>query len=374
MKFVLSTQQLNLSINKIQNVVSLKPAAPILSNFLLEAFDGRLTLTATDLTVGIRCDIEANIIEEGSTTLPARRFAQLLRELTASTIEIASNPHQITTLIAGTSKFKLNGMKKDSFPALPDMTDSNSFLIKQIDLKDMFYRTGFAVSKEDNRYVLTGVSMQIENGRATFIGTDGKRLARAQSPIEIDRGFTSQSIIPLKAVDEILKNLQDEGNAKISISADKIAIETNNTLIIAKLLTGEYPDINRVIPERTEVIVTLHREELTTLLKQISLFTFDNQHSVRFSLFDGEMKLNANVKEFGEGDVSMPVNYHGPKTEIAFNPGYFIDILRHCKKETVKLGLIDAYNPGIVIDGEDLTDFSEASPLFVIMPMRLSED
>jgi DNA polymerase-3 subunit beta len=326
------------------------------------------------LTVGIRCQTDAKILEPGATTLPVKRFAQLVRELTATNIEISSNTNEITMIIAGTSRFKLHGMRKEEFPALPDMTNAAVFRIKQMDLKEMFYRTSFAVSKEDNRYVLTGVCMQITQGQAIFTGTDGKRLARAFTTIEGDPTYSSQSIIPLKAVDEIMKNLTDEGEAKLIVMPDKIAVEANSTRIISKLLTGEYPDINRVIPENNEIIVTLHREELMTLLRQIALFTSDHNHSVRFTFTEGELKLLANTMDIGEGHVSMPVHYQGPKLDIAFNPGYFIDILRRCKEETVILGLTDSYNPGIITDGESKMKPIEATPLFVLMPMRLSED
>lgn len=374
MKFVISTQELNYLIGKIQNVVGQKAAIPILSNFLIEAYNDELILTATDLTVGIRCYTEAKIIEEGATTLPAKRFAQLVRELTTTHVEISSSSNEVTTIVAGSSRFKLNGMSKQEFPALPDMTQAHSFQIKQSDLKDMFFRTSFAVSKEDNRYVLTGVLMQISNGFATFAGTDGKRLARAFTAINLDPSFSGSFIIPLKAVDEILKNLTEEGEAKITLMNDKIAVEANQTRVITKLLAGEYPDINRVIPERLEMVVILHREELISLLKQISLFTPDQHHSVRFTFTNGELKLTANTMEIGEGNVSMAVNYQGPKLEIAFNPGFLLGILRCCKNETVAMGLTDAYNPGILTDGEELNQPAQASPLFIIMPMRLSED
>jgi DNA polymerase III subunit beta len=374
MKFVISTQELNALISKIQNVVALKPTIPILSNFLIEAYNDELILTATDLTVGIRCHTEAKILEEGATTLPAKRLAQLIRELTTINIEISSNANEVTTLVAGTSRFKLNGMNKTEFPSLPDLSNTHSFHIKQSDLKDLLYRTSFAVSKEDNRYVLTGVLMQIINQQATFVGTDGKRLARSYITIDVAPEFTSQSIIPLKAVDEILKNLTDEGEAKISLMPDKIAVEANQTIILTKLLSGDYPDVNRVIPDQAENIMTLHREELMTLLRQVSLFTADNHHSVRFSFGEGELKLTANTMDIGEGHVAMPVNYQGPKLEIAFNPGFFLDILRHCKEETVTMGLIDAYNPGLITDGQQASKLHQATPLFVIMPMRLSED
>jgi DNA polymerase-3 subunit beta len=374
MKFVISTQELNYLISKIQNVVPQKPTIPILTNFLIEANNDELILTATDLTVSIRCNTEVKILEEGATTLPAKKLAQLVRELTTMNIEISSNSHEMTTLVAGTSRFKLNGMGKEEFPTLPDLSNAHSFQIKQKDLKDLLYRTSFAVSKEDNRYVLTGVLMHIANGQVVFVGTDGKRLARAHAQIDISPTFTSQSIIPLKAVEEILKNLTEEGEAKISLMPDKIAVEANQTLLLTKLLAGDYPDINRVIPENSEIIVSLHRDELMTLLRQISLFTADHNHSVRFTFTNGELKLTANTMDIGEGHVGMPVNYQGSKLEVAFNPGFFIDILRHCKEETVTLGLTDAYNPGIITDGEQLAKLSQASPLFIIMPMRLSED
>lgn len=389
MKFILSTQELNYLINKIQTIAGQKTTIPILSNFLIEARQNELTLTATDLTVGIRCQTEAKILEEGATTLPTKRFAQLVRELSATNLEISSNANEVTTIIAGTSRFKLNGMNTETFPVLPDLSHATSFSIKQSELKEMFYRTSFAVSKEETRYVLTGVFMQIAEGRATFVGTDGKRLARAYLPISIDPSFTSQSIIPLKAVDEILKNLTEEGEAKVTIMPDKIAVEANQIRIITKLLTGEYPDINRVIPEQTNIVVVLHREELMSLLRQISLFTADHNHSVRCIFNEGELRLTANTLDIGEGHVAMPVNYQGDKLEIAFNPGFFIDILRHCKEETVVMGLIDSYNPGIITEGTSpsneeealstddrkaLSHPTQANPLFVLMPMRLSDD
>jgi len=374
MKFVISTQELNALISQIQNVVALKPTIPILSSFLIEAANDELILTATDLTVGVRCYTEAKILEEGATTLPAKRLSQLIRELTTVNVEISSNTNEVTTLVAGTSRFKLNGMNKNDFPSLPDLTNTHSFQIKQSVLKDLLYRTSFAVSKEDNRYVLTGVLMQIAQGQLIFVGTDGKRLARTITAVHTPPEFSSQSIIPLKAVDEILKNLTEEGEAKISIMSDKIAVEMNQTRILTKLLSGDYPDINRVVPDQADKIMSLHREELMALLRQVSLFTVDHHHSVRFTFMDGELKLTANTMEIGEGHVGMPVNYHGVKLEIAFNPGFFLDILRHCKEETVTLGLIDAYNPGLLTDGQHTGPLHQASPLFVIMPMRLSED
>ncbi len=375
MKFVIATQELNYLISKCLNVVSPKATIPILSNILIEAAEGELVLTATDLTVGVRCQTEAKVLEEGSITVPAKRFAQLMRELTATNVEISTHENDIVEVTADSSRFKLHGMNRSEFPSLPDMSGATHFSIPQDAIKDMFYRTSFSVSREDNRYVLTGVCMQIADGHVSFAGTDGKRLSRAQLSIDLDPSFSGSYVIPLKAVEEIMKNLTDEGEAKVSLMHDKVAVDAADTMIISKLLTGDYPDVSRVIPENSETIVSIHRDELITLLRQISLFTVDNNHSVRFSFNEGELKLTANTMDVGEGRVSMPINYHGSKLDVAFNPSYFLDILRHSKGETVTMGITDPFNPGVVIDQENAgTISSSQSPLFVLMPMRLNEE
>lgn len=371
MKFIISTQELNYLIGKVQSVVPAKATIPILGNVLIEAKGGMIHITATDLMVVIHCYTEAKVIEEGATTLPAKRLSQLLRELTAVNIEVSTNDRDVAELVAGTSRFTLHGLSKKEFPSIPDLSGAERFTISQKDIKEMFFRTSFAVSKEDSRYVLTGVGVRIQGGKALFTGTDGKRLARAETLVDVNPEFASSYIIPLKAVEEFQRNLQDSGDALVYLTSDKIAIEANNTILITKLLQGEYPDVSRVIPEKSETIVSLHREELIHLLRQVSLFTADTSHSVRFTFVNGELKLTANTSDIGEGKVSMPVNYHGDPLDIAFNPGFFLDILRHSKEETVTMGLTDPYNPGVIIDkpAEKAT-----GPLFVIMPMRLNEE
>lgn len=371
MKFVISTQEFNYLISKCQHVVPPNPTMPVLSNILIEAKNGELILTATDLTVCVRCFTEAKVLEEGSTTLPVKKLASLIRELTSMNVEVTTSENHVTEIISDTSKFKLNGMAGGNYPELPSFADATPIKLTQQHLKEMFFRTSFAVSKDDTRYALTGVFLHIENGRACFVGTDGKRLARTRLDLEIDPSFSGGYIVPIKAVDEILKNLKEEGDATLYLLNDKIAVETENSLHVTKLLSGDYPDVNRVIPDRSGQSLTLHREELLTLLRQVSLFTAEGYHSVRFSFGNGEVKLSANTKDVGEGNVSMPVNYHADQIDIAFDPTFFMDILKHTRGERVTLGVTDSFNPGVITDTEEGT---EDSPLFVLMPMRLSEN
>lgn len=372
MKFVISTQDLNNLVAKCQNVAAQNSTIPILSNLLIEATEGELILTATDLTVGVRCYKEAKILEEGATTVPAKTFATLTRELTAVNLEVTTNDNDITEIVADSSRFKIHGMNRAEFPSLPDLKGATQFTIKQQDLQNMLFRTAFAVSREDNRYALTGVFLNIDNGKATFVGTDGKRLARTQLDIMLDSSISGSYIIPIKAVEEIRKNLTGDDEANVALMPDKIAVEANNTILITKLLSGDYPDVKRVIPEKAEAVVTLHREELMTLLRQVSLFTGESMHSVRFSFTDGELKLSINTTEVGEGKVSMPIDYQGQKIDIAFNPNYFLDILRHSEGETLRIGVTDAFNPGLITYQDKITiPSTDTSPLFVLMPMRL---
>lgn len=374
MKFVISTQEFNYLIGTCLNVIPQKPAIPILTNFLIEASNGILSISSTDLTVGIRCSAEAKILEEGATTLPARHLAQLVRELKSVNLELTTNTNDIAEIVANDSRFRIPGMSRAEFPELPELEKTVHFSIKQSELRDVLYRTSFAVSRDDNRFVLTGVFLSITNGLAMFVGTDGKRLSRTFLPIAIDPSFTGNFIIPLKAIEEAQKNLlEDENEAKVYLMEDKIAIESTNVIIISKLLSGEYPDVNRVIPTTTEHSVLLHREELTTLLRQVSLFTGDNQ-AARFNFTTGELRLDAANMKTGDGKASMLANYQGNPMEIAFNPFFFLDILKHSKGETVTLGLTDSFNPGVITDQELGPSIPSTSSLFVLMPMRLNEE
>ncbi len=376
MKFVMSRQDLSDIVSTVQNIVAPKTPMPILSNVLIEADEDSVTVTATDLTVGVRCKKKANVQNKGGTTLPARRLAQLLKELTAAHVEITSSNKDISTILSESASFKLNGMSKVDFPSLPDLSGAVKVTIPQETLAEMFFRTSFAVSREDSRYALTGVFFSITNGVALFAGTDGKRLARAQLPIDIDSSVQYECVIPAKAVDEFAKLLtKGEKPATLYLMPDKIAIDANESLILSKLLSGDFPDIDRVIPKQSTFIIQVQREELMTLLRQVALFISESNHSARFTFEEGELRLTANTADIGEGRVSMPIRYEGKRFDIAFNPSYFLDILRHCREERVTIGLQDAFNPAVISDvAFDKQMTTAPSPLYVLMPMRLSDE
>ena len=366
MKAVVSKSDLVTMIGKLQSIVASKPAIPILANVLIEAVDDQVVVSASDLSVSMRCYMESKVVEEGSISLPAKKLFLLIRELTSPQIKLSSGANEIAEITTGTSVFKINGMNKAEFPALPDLNGTPEIVLPSSVLKEMLFKTAFSAAREDNRYMLNGVQVTIAGQKASFIGTDGKRLAKATTAISCDPTIQGQYVIPLTAVEEMLKILDDsDSSATLCLSADKISLEIGAQTLIAKLLSGQFPDVERVIPTQLAHQFAIHREELMSLLRQVSLFTSDNSSSVRFSFETGQLHLSATSSELGEGRVSMPVDFAGPRFEIAFNPYYFLDILRHCKEETFRFGLNDAHNPGLI------TDATQA--LFVIMPMRLTD-
>jgi DNA polymerase III subunit beta len=366
MKCIVAKEELSKLIRKIQNIVPQNAPIPILSHVLIEARDDELTFIATDLTVGSRCSVKAKVVEKGGLSIPSKRFFQLVRELTDTNIEIVTADGEMVEIKSGSSRFRLHGMDKSEYPSLPDFKEAVQFSLSGEVFKEVLFRTSFAVSREDSRFVLTGVLMRVEAGNAIFVGTDGKRLAKVQTATSLSPEISGEYIIPLKAVEEIIKSIEDEEDVQIYLSDEKIAVESSSSLLVTKLLSGEYPDFEQVIASQSEVKMSLHREELITLLKQISLFTTNTSQSVRFSFQPGELVLTANCTDVGEGKVSMPVHYCGEKVEIAFNPFFFLDILKHSRDETVTLGISDPFNPGVITDSHD--------GLFVLMPMRLSEE
>lgn len=366
MKAVASKLDLVSLIGKIQSIIASKPAIPILVNVLIEAMDDQLIISATDLSVSMRCYIEAKVIEEGAIALPARRFFQLVREITSPQIKISAPTTEVAEITTGSSVFKINGMSQAEFPAFPDLTGSLKVSLPNATLKQMLSKTVFSAAKEDSRYMLNGVRIRIADQKATFIGTDGKRLAKSISTISVDPSVQGAYVVPLKAVDEMIKMLDDSNNeATLLLAGDKISLESGSLTLVSKLLAGQYPDVERVIPSNLNYQFAIHREELMALLRQISLFTSEASSSVRFSFETGQLHLAAMSNDIGEGRVSMPVDFSGPKLDIAFNPYFFLDILRHSTEETVLFGLNDAHNPGLITDA--------SGALFVIMPMRLTD-
>lgn len=364
MKFSISRFSLIEGTHKIQSIVANRPAVPILANILIEASsENTLTLSATDLRISMQVTLEANVEEPGAISLTGRHFFRLIRELTSSQLEFSLQDEVTASIKAGDSTFRLKAVDKEEFPSLPMLEESpSSFTLSPDEIKKALSRTVCGAAKEDSRHVLNGVLLEMSEQGVTFTGTDGKKLCKASINVVSSAGVDQHYLIPLKSAEEIIK-LMDKDEVQFTLFKDMVKLELPGTVFITKLLSGDYPDVSKVIPGPSQEPIEIHREELMTLLKQIALFTSEKSHSVQFSLKNNEISLSAGIHELGDGEVKMAIKYDKEPFDIAFNPYFFHEILRHLEDEIVHLHLSSPHSPAMITDS--------SSALFVLMPMRL---
>lgn len=364
MKFAVTKEALLDGLQRIQNVVSTRSTLPVLTNALLEATETGLRLTTTDLEVAVRCEIVAQVEKPGSTTLPARRLAAIVRELPASEITIESDAKNVSTIRCGSSYFKMFGLAKEEFPAFPSFKDAKTYTIKQSELRDGLRKTSYAISVDETRYVLNGILFSYKENKLTLVATDGRRLALFDSDLEFPRSHERDFIVPTKAVTELQRLLGEDGEVQISVAENLVSFELNGSQLVSKLVEGNYPNYRQVIPGEAKERVTLEREAFLTSVKRVALLSSDKTSSVRLNFTKNNLDITANTPEVGEARESLAVAYRGRDISIAFNPDFLMDPLRNLANDEVHIELIDEMSPGVI---KINTPF-----LYVIMPMRVS--
>jgi DNA polymerase-3 subunit beta len=364
MKLSVSKEKLLEGLQTVQNVVSTRTTLPILSNVLLEAADGQLRLTTTDLDVGMRGSIEASIEKPGAATLPARRLYTIVRELPSAEILIEVDSKSVASIRCGPSYFKIHGLPQEEFPPLPKFDGAKTFTLRQKDLKDGLRKTSYAISTDETRYVLNGILFSFKDNKLTLVATDGRRLALVDIELEFPRSHEVDIILPTKAVTELARLVSEEGDIKMSVSENQVAFEVDGTLLVSKLIEGNYPNYRQVIPPEAKERITLERESFLNTVHRVSLLSSEKSNSVKLVFAKNNIDIIANTPEVGEARESLPVSYKGREFSIAFNPEFLMAPLRNLPNEEVFLDLIDEMSPGVI---------KVQSPfLYVLMPMRIS--
>src|ERR1700726_1247267 len=227
MKFSVSKDKLLEGLSTVQNVVSTRTTLPILSNVLLQTSDGEIRLTTTNLDVGVRGSVEAQVERTGATTLPARRLFSIVRELPAAEIYAEVDTKNLASIRSGSSYFKILGLPEEEFPPLARFENAKEFLIAQKDLKDALRKTSYAISTDETRYVLNGILFSFKDNKLTLVATDGRRLAMVDIELEFPRSHEADIIVPTKAVTELQRLLTDEGEVKESVGSGQTAFDLN---------------------------------------------------------------------------------------------------------------------------------------------------
>jgi DNA polymerase-3 subunit beta len=364
MKFSVTKEKLLECLQQVQNVVSTRTTLPILSNVLLQTNGSEVRLTTTDLDVGVRGSFEAQIEKEGATTLPARRLFTIIRELPSSEIQFDVDSKNAASIRSGQSFFKILGLPEEEFPPLPKFDDSKVVTIRQKDLRDGLRKTSYAISTDETRYVLNGVLFSFKDNKLTLVATDGRRLAMLDIDLEFPRSHEADIIVPTKAVTELQRLLTDDGDVRVSVGGSQIAFDLNNSLLVSKLIEGNYPNYRQVIPGEMKERVTLERETFLNSLRRVSLLASDKSNSIKLNFSKNNIDITANTPEVGEAKESLPVAYKGREFSIAFNPEFLMAPLRNLAEDEIFLDLIDEMSPGVI---------KIQSPfLYVLMPMRIS--
>lgn len=369
MQIVCSKHELFKGIQTVQSAVSTKSTLPVLSNILLETKTNQLKLASTDLEVGVRCMIKAEIVKEGSLTVPAKTFSDFVRTLQDDQeIKITTDEGTKMEIRCGKAKCVLLGLPKEDFPVLPEFPEDNAITLDAKTLLEMIKKTSFSVSTDETRYILNGIYFILDKGVAKMVATDGRRLAFVSRPVS-DKKTAVSVIIPSKAIREVERLLAadnaEDTKVKVSVTDNQVAFKIGETVIISRLIEGHFPNYDQVIPKSTDVRVQVSTRDLLALTQRAALGSGERGGAIRFALDKGRLRASGSAQGRVEVEDELPIDFTGNAMEIAFNPQFVLDVLKNIDSGQVMLELTTSLNPGV------LKPVGDDQVLSVIMPMRV---
>jgi DNA polymerase-3 subunit beta len=371
MEFTVSKSDLVRELNLSQGVVEKKTTIPILSNVLLEASGDRVSLTATDLELGIRCSCPAKIGREGAGTIPARKLLDYVRLLPEADLQVKFAENHWASLVCGRSRTRIAGMSRDSFPELPEMPEVMAEIPLGV-IAGMIGRTIFAISSEESRFTLNGALLVLKNKAIVMVSTDGHRLAMVEAAVDLP-GIAGQyrALLPRKAMAEIVKLGAEAGpESVIRFSGDDnhLFFQLGERMLISRKLTGNFPDFERVLPKEHANMISVTTGELRAAIERVAQFSDERSRAIRVQVKPGEVLVYSSLSDTGESEESVPVEYDGAEAEIGFNAQYLLDFLRAVAEEQVSFHFKDGHSAG------ELRPAGEGSKYvyrYVVMPMRI---
>ncbi|HYP16287.1 MAG TPA: DNA polymerase III subunit beta [Opitutus sp.] len=374
MKFKINRDHFANGLAQVLNVVGSKATMPILSNVLIEAEKDQVSLTTTNLDLGIRCKIKADVKETGSVTLPVKRLATIVRELPNVDVTFDASPNHQVKLASGGSNFRIMGIGKEEFPPLPEFGDEKAFTLEQAELTTMLKSVAYAQSTDETRYILNGVYFNFKDGKLSLVATDGRRLALISKELDVPASSAGAIILPAKTVNELTRLLDKGEKLKINFNERRAAFQiatdkdssglVDSVYLYSKVVEGNYPNYQQVVPKETHQRIKLERELFLQCVHRAALVCSEKSNSVKIKLTSNLLEITAQSPDFGEAHESMAIGYSGPELQVAFNPTFIMDPLRALTKDEIFFELKDDVSPGVF---KTLESF-----LCVIMPVRLS--
>jgi len=363
MKLAIEKDILLNGIQTVHNIITSKAALPILSNILLETQQDKLRLTATDLDVGISCVIPVDIQEQGAITIPAKRFNDIIKELPSRNVNITTKKNNLVIIDVQSCQFKIMGLAFEEFPKLPEFKDGPVIKLEQVGLKQMLDLTSFAASFDETRYILNGILFKINKNTLTLVATDGKRLAIMEKKLNQDTGKDVNIIVPIKTIHELSRNLREQGELSLILGNNQVLFDLGNVVIISRLIEGEFPDYQQVVPSVSGNKMGIARTEFLLAVRRASLLSTPDYQAVKLEVFKNKLVLSKSTPDVGESREEVPVEYQGKEMAIGFNPNYLTDVLKNLTEEKIELELTDSEKPGVIRSN---------GYVYIVLPMRLS--
>lgn len=372
MKLTIERGALLRSLQHVQGVVERRTTIPILSNVLLSAADGALSMTATDMDLAMVERVHCEVAQPGATTVPAHTLYDIVRKLPeGAELEIASGGEQNQLVVrCGRSRLALTTLPSEDFPMMAEGELPFTFTLTADALRGIIDRTRFAMSVEETRYYLNGLYVHPADGETgpvlRIVATDGHRLARVELPLPEGAVGMPGVIVPRKTVGEARK-LVDDGaeDVTMALSDTKVRIAVGDTVLTSKLIDGTFPDYNRVIPFANDKSLRVDPKNFAKAVDLVSTIATEKSRAVKLSLDQGTLVLSASSPESGNAEEQLEVEYADGPMEIGFNSRYLLDIASLIEGDGAQFILSDGASPTLV------RDMADPGALYVLMPMRV---
>lgn len=374
MKLRIAREELLTALQRVQGVVEKRNTMPILSNILLEAKPDGVDILATDLEIGMRGLYKATVLEPGSITLSARKLYEILKELGEGQIELTTGENNWATIQAGKSQFKIVGLSSSEYPALPAIEREGLTPLTGSGLLELIRKTAFAVGDNDARYILNGLLVTLTSAEKKttlrLVGTDGHRLAVAEQEVGTAGGKDTpkeiKAIIPKKAAHEMWRLLEEgDGEPLIGFTKNLMIFRKSGLLLTSRLMEGNYPNYQQVIPKEHGKRVTIDKAELEGALRRVAVLSRDKTNAVKVTFSTGHMTLFSSNPDFGEATEELPARYGGETLSTGFNARYLLDVLGVMDGETVSLQMDSPLSPCLIREP------GNAGFTCVVMPIKI---
>ena len=373
MEFSIAALDLHKALQMVQSIVEKRTTMPILSNVLLSANQDSVRISATDLEITIAIEVPAKITKKGSTTVNAKVFADLVKELPGGSVDIRLGDSERLEIHTGSTNLKIVGVSADEYPTLPGLGFEVKARLEAQQLADMVAKTVHAMSADETRYNLNGICFEMQPGAKKsapllrLVATDGHRLSLVSRPCgELD--IKERIIVPRKGVLEIRKILDDtKGEIGVAFEEGFLVLQNQNAKISIRLIDGEFPDYNQVIPKDAGVVAKMSVKQLSQAIRRVALLVTDKSKCVRFDFSKDHLRLSSASPELGEATDELEIDYKGKPLSVGFNAKYLADFASALSEDqTLMIELHGELGPGkFSIEGDE-------SFLGIIMPMRLT--